>query len=84
MVSTFSSVASEFNRLSEGSWLLVAYNFGYCMSLPVVSYTPARQDDSDSIVWPFEQRVQSQENSLGLVRTVHAGLSCLVCLVREC
>ncbi|PLB51565.1 MFS transporter, partial [Aspergillus steynii IBT 23096] len=35
MLSTFSSVASGFNLLSEGSWLLVAYNLGYCMALPV-------------------------------------------------
>ena len=37
VISTWSSIASQFNRLSEGSWLLVAYNFGYCVSLPVVS-----------------------------------------------
>ncbi|GAB1196500.1 hypothetical protein APSETT444_005771 [Aspergillus pseudonomiae] len=35
VISTWSSIASQFNRLSEGSWLLVAYNFGYCVSLPV-------------------------------------------------
>lgn len=42
MMSTFSSIASEFDRLSEGSWLLVAYNFAYCISLPVVSASSER------------------------------------------
>lgn len=37
VLSTYTTIASEFHRLSEGSWLLVAYNFGYCISLPVVS-----------------------------------------------
>ncbi|KAL4802018.1 major facilitator superfamily domain-containing protein [Aspergillus unguis] len=37
MISTYSAIASQFHRLSEGSWLLLAYNFGYCISLPVYS-----------------------------------------------
>lgn len=35
VLSTFSTIASQFHLLSQGSWLLVAYNFGYCISLPV-------------------------------------------------
>ncbi|KAL4864077.1 hypothetical protein BDV12DRAFT_17020 [Aspergillus spectabilis] len=35
VVSTYSAIASQFHHLSEGSWLLLAYNFGYCISLPV-------------------------------------------------
>ncbi|KAF7585769.1 hypothetical protein BBP40_010142 [Aspergillus hancockii] len=35
LFSTWSMIASEFNSLSWGSWLLVTYNFGYCISLPV-------------------------------------------------
>ncbi|KAL4878351.1 major facilitator superfamily domain-containing protein [Aspergillus karnatakaensis] len=34
VISTYSSIASQFHHLSEGSWLLLAYNFGYCLSLP--------------------------------------------------
>ncbi|KAL4734667.1 major facilitator superfamily domain-containing protein [Aspergillus similis] len=37
VISTYSAIASQFHRLSEGSWLLLAYNFGYCISLPVFS-----------------------------------------------
>lgn len=36
VISIYSAIASQFHRLSEGSWLLLAYNFGYCISLPVV------------------------------------------------
>ncbi|OJJ40864.1 hypothetical protein ASPWEDRAFT_166918 [Aspergillus wentii DTO 134E9] len=35
VISTYSTIASQFHLLSQGSWLLVAYNFGYCISLPV-------------------------------------------------
>ncbi|PYH97108.1 putative transporter, partial [Aspergillus ellipticus CBS 707.79] len=35
MSTTYSTIASQFQRLTEGAWLLVAYNFGYCVSLPV-------------------------------------------------
>ncbi|KDE85424.1 putative transporter [Aspergillus oryzae 100-8] len=35
VLSTWSVIASEFHRLSQGSWLLAAYNFGWCVSLPV-------------------------------------------------
>ncbi|KAE8152481.1 major facilitator superfamily domain-containing protein [Aspergillus avenaceus] len=35
VLSTWSIIASQFRSLSRGSWLLVAYNFGYCVSLPV-------------------------------------------------
>ncbi|ODM23071.1 hypothetical protein SI65_00660 [Aspergillus cristatus] len=34
VLSTWSLIASQFHRLSQGSWLLAAYNFGYCVSLP--------------------------------------------------
>ncbi|KAL4771045.1 major facilitator superfamily domain-containing protein [Aspergillus nidulans var. acristatus] len=37
VISTYSAIASQFHSLSEGSWLLLAYNFGYCISLPVFS-----------------------------------------------
>ncbi|KAL4975984.1 major facilitator superfamily domain-containing protein [Aspergillus desertorum] len=37
VISTYSAIASQFHRLSEGSWLLLAYNFGYCIALPVFS-----------------------------------------------
>lgn len=37
VISTYSAIASQFHRLSQGPWLLLAYNFGYCISLPVVS-----------------------------------------------
>ena len=36
VISTYSTIASQFHYLSAGSWLLVAYNFGYCIALPVV------------------------------------------------
>ncbi|KAJ5106685.1 major facilitator superfamily domain-containing protein [Penicillium angulare] len=35
LLSTWSMIASEFDALSWGSWLLMTYNLGYCMSLPV-------------------------------------------------
>ncbi|KAF5858778.1 hypothetical protein ETB97_003780 [Aspergillus alliaceus] len=37
VLSTYTTIASQFHRLSEGSWLLVAYNFGYCIALPMAS-----------------------------------------------
>ncbi|OJJ08570.1 hypothetical protein ASPVEDRAFT_89781 [Aspergillus versicolor CBS 583.65] len=37
VISTYSAIASQFHHLSQGSWLLLAYNFGYCISLPVYS-----------------------------------------------
>jgi MFS family permease len=37
VLSTYTTIASQFHRLSEGSWLLVVYNFGYCIALPMVS-----------------------------------------------
>jgi hypothetical protein len=37
MTSTYSGIASEFLSLSQGSWLLVSYKFGYCVAAPVVS-----------------------------------------------
>ncbi|KAE8139416.1 major facilitator superfamily domain-containing protein [Aspergillus pseudotamarii] len=35
VLSTWSVIASEFHSLSQGSWLLAAYSFGWCVSLPV-------------------------------------------------
>ncbi|KAF5855778.1 hypothetical protein ETB97_008439 [Aspergillus alliaceus] len=35
VITTWSVIASDFHRLSQGSWLLAAYNFGWCVSLPV-------------------------------------------------
>ncbi|KAL2824262.1 major facilitator superfamily domain-containing protein [Aspergillus cavernicola] len=37
VISTYSAIASQFHRLKEGSWLLLAYNFGFCISLPIYS-----------------------------------------------
>ncbi|PKY01911.1 MFS transporter, partial [Aspergillus campestris IBT 28561] len=34
-ISTYSAIASQFHLMTESSWLLVAYSFGYCISLPV-------------------------------------------------
>lgn len=36
MIATYSTIASEFNNLSDGQWLLIAYNMGYCYALPIV------------------------------------------------
>ncbi|KAE8386687.1 hypothetical protein BDV23DRAFT_186996 [Aspergillus alliaceus] len=33
VLSTYTTIASQFHRLSEGSWLLVAYNFGYLWNI---------------------------------------------------
>ncbi|KAE8376791.1 major facilitator superfamily domain-containing protein [Aspergillus bertholletiae] len=35
VLSTWSVIASDFHRLSQGWWLLAAYNLGWCVSLPV-------------------------------------------------
>ncbi|KAL3462109.1 major facilitator superfamily domain-containing protein [Aspergillus heterothallicus] len=37
MISTYTAIASQFHALAEGSWLVMAYNFGYCIALPVCS-----------------------------------------------
>lgn len=37
VTATYSTIASEFLRNSDGSWLLLAYNLGYCYALPMVS-----------------------------------------------
>ncbi|RAH64568.1 putative transporter [Aspergillus aculeatinus CBS 121060] len=36
MISTYTSIASEFQQLTLGSWLLVAYNCGSCVACPVI------------------------------------------------
>lgn len=38
VISTHDDIASFFDRLSMGPWLLTAYNMGYCIMLPLVSY----------------------------------------------
>ena len=38
VTATYSSIASEFRRNSDGAWLLLAYNLGYCYALPIVSH----------------------------------------------
>lgn len=38
-MATYGAIASEFQNLSEGSWLLTGYNLGYCIALPVVGQT---------------------------------------------
>ncbi|KAF9884866.1 hypothetical protein FE257_000933 [Aspergillus nanangensis] len=35
VISTYGTIASQFQQLARGSWLLVSYNFGFCVSLPV-------------------------------------------------
>ncbi|ODM16224.1 hypothetical protein SI65_08223 [Aspergillus cristatus] len=37
MISTYTTIASQFRDLTDGSWLLVAHSFGYCIASPVVS-----------------------------------------------
>ncbi|KAL3477082.1 major facilitator superfamily domain-containing protein [Aspergillus californicus] len=37
VISTYTTIASQFHHLKDGSWLLLAYNLGYCVSLPVYS-----------------------------------------------
>ncbi|KAA8650860.1 uncharacterized protein ATNIH1004_003549 [Aspergillus tanneri] len=40
MTAMYTAIASEFCSLSQGSWLLVAYNFGSCVSSPVYINEP--------------------------------------------
>ena len=44
VTATYSTIASEFLRNSDGPWLLLAYNLGYCYALPIVSH-PAMATD---------------------------------------
>ncbi|KNG86327.1 hypothetical protein ANOM_005221 [Aspergillus nomiae NRRL 13137] len=53
VISTWSSIASQFNRLSEGSWLLVAYNFGYCVSLPVYGTLSDTYGRKNVLLWAY-------------------------------
>ncbi|KAE8391853.1 major facilitator superfamily domain-containing protein [Aspergillus alliaceus] len=53
VISTWSSIASQFNRLSEGSWLLVAYNFGYCVSLPVYGTLSDIYGRKNVLLWAY-------------------------------
>ncbi|KAE8362456.1 major facilitator superfamily domain-containing protein [Aspergillus caelatus] len=53
VISTWSSIASQFNRLSEGSWLLVAYNFGYCVSLPVYGTLSDMYGRKNVLLWAY-------------------------------
>lgn len=36
MVSMYSIVGSDLRSLQEASWLLISYNLGYSISLPIV------------------------------------------------
>lgn len=36
VTATYSTIASEFHRHSDGQWILMAYNMGYCYALPIV------------------------------------------------
>lgn len=38
MISMYSIVGSDLRRLHEASWLLISYNLGYSIALPIVSY----------------------------------------------
>ncbi|KAL4901689.1 hypothetical protein BDW74DRAFT_181407 [Aspergillus multicolor] len=53
VISTYSAIASQFHRLSEGSWLLLAYNFGYCISLPVCSTLGDQYGRKRVLVWSY-------------------------------
>ncbi|KAF7589497.1 hypothetical protein BBP40_004204 [Aspergillus hancockii] len=53
VISTWSSIASQFHRLSEGSWLLVAYNFGYCVSLPVYGALSDMYGRKNVLLWAY-------------------------------
>ncbi|KAF7512506.1 hypothetical protein GJ744_001441 [Endocarpon pusillum] len=35
VMATYGAIASEFRRLSDGSWLMTGYTLGYCVSLPL-------------------------------------------------
>lgn len=37
VISTHDDIASFFNHLSMGPWMLTAYSMGYCIMLPLVS-----------------------------------------------
>lgn len=39
VMATYGPIASEFENLSDGSWLLTGYNLGYCIALPLVCHT---------------------------------------------
>lgn len=34
----YGEIASRFQHLQDGPWLLAGYNLGYCAALPVVSH----------------------------------------------
>ncbi|KAE8372709.1 major facilitator superfamily domain-containing protein [Aspergillus bertholletiae] len=53
VISTWGSIASQFNRLSAGSWLLVAYNFGYCVSLPVYGTLSDMYGRKNVLLWAY-------------------------------
>lgn len=37
VLTTYETIASQFQDLSNGPWLLTGYTLGYCVALPVVS-----------------------------------------------
>lgn len=37
---SYENIASHFERLSDGSLVLIAYTFGYAIALPVVRFAP--------------------------------------------
>ncbi|PKY07904.1 putative transporter [Aspergillus campestris IBT 28561] len=53
VVSTWAAIASQFNRLSHGLWLVIAYNFGYCVSLPVYSSLCNVYGRKDILLWSY-------------------------------
>ncbi|RAL10280.1 MFS general substrate transporter, partial [Aspergillus homomorphus CBS 101889] len=53
VISTYSTISSQFQRLSEGSWLLVAYNLGYCVSLPVYGVVSDRFDKKRVLIGSY-------------------------------
>lgn len=44
MISMYSIVGSNLRRLNEASWLVISYNLGYSIALPIVSCENCNRD----------------------------------------
>ncbi|THC95825.1 hypothetical protein EYZ11_004695 [Aspergillus tanneri] len=51
MTAMYTAIASEFCSLSQGSWLLVAYNFGSCVSSPVCGLLGDLFGRKNVVIW---------------------------------
>lgn len=54
ITAAYGSISSEFHALEMGSWLLTGYNFGYCVTLPIVSRPAPYQrciNQNNGVVW---------------------------------